>query len=381
MGGVSADASILSLPHGRTRVHRRAEGDLMTTAAPGIDDVARAAGVSIATVSRALRGLPNVSVATRDRIQAAADRLGYVASSSASGLASGRTLAMGVVTPSVSRWFYTTVIEGIDAALREANYDMILYNLASRGGDRERVFHRSILRKRTDALIALCLDFTAAEREQLLSLGHPTIMIGGPVRGIRHIGIDERAVARQATDHLIALGHRDIAHLGGDDDEGLNRQVPRDRRLGFLDAMSAASYVARPEWMLSGGFSLTASRKAVGKLLDRSSARRSSVGRLAVDGPPRPTAIMANSDEMAIGAILAVQDHGLRVPDDVSVIGIDNHDLAEAFGLTTMAQDPYGQGMLGARILLDDLGVEGMSRKTSVRADSWLIERHSTAPR
>jgi LacI family repressor for deo operon, udp, cdd, tsx, nupC, and nupG len=337
------------------------------TTVPSIQDVASASGVSIATVSRALRGLPNVSDTTRSRIQTVADTLGYVASSSASGLASGRTLAMGVVTPSVSRWFYTTVIEGIDAALREANYDMILYNLASRGGDRERVFHRSILRKRTDALIALCLDFTSGEREQLLSLGHPTIMIGGPVRGIRHIGIDERAVARNATNHLIQLGHRDIAHLGGDDDEGLNRQVPRDRRLGFLDAMAAAGFSVRGEWMLSGRFSLNASRQVIGKLLSQPS--------------PHPSAIMANSDEMAIGAILAARDHGLSVPGDISVIGIDNHDLAETFGLTTMAQDPWAQGALGARILLEDLNAQGMSRRTSVRADAWLVERHSTKRR
>ncbi|MCU1598558.1 MAG: LacI family transcriptional regulator, repressor for deo operon, udp, cdd, tsx, nupC, and nupG [Actinomycetota bacterium] len=331
-----------------------------------IDDVARVSGVSIATVSRALRGLPNVSEETRARIRRHADELGYVASSSASGLASGRTHAMGVVAPSISRWFYTTVIEGIDSALREANHDMILYNLASRGGDRARVFHRSILRKRTDALIALCLDFTADEREQLLSIGHPMIMIGGPVRGIRHIGIDERAVAREATEHLIRLGHRDIAHLGGEDDEGLNRVVPRDRRLGFLDALGAAGIESRTEWMLSGRFSLTASRDAVNELLDRPGAR--------------PTAIFANCDEMGIGAILAAHDHGLSVPGDLSVIGIDNHDLSASFGLTTMAQDPYEQGRLGARILLDDLTGGPLSRKTSIRAEARLIERSSTAP-
>jgi DNA-binding LacI/PurR family transcriptional regulator len=333
-------------------------------AVTSIDDVARASGVSTATVSRALRGLPNVSDATRTRIRTIADELGYVASSSASGLASGRTLAMGVVAPSVSRWFYTTVIEGIDSALREANYDMILYNLASRGGDRERVFHRSILRKRTDALIAVGMDFSADEREQLLSLGHPTIMIGGPVRGIRHVGIDERGVARQATDYLIGLGHRDIAHLGGDDDEGLNREVPLGRRNGYLDALADAGIAPRNDWMLSGRFSLTASRDVIGELLDRAG--------------PRPTAIFANSDEMAIGAILAATDRGLRVPDDISIMGIDNHDLSESFGLTTMAQDPYEQGRLGARILLDDLSGGPLSRKTSVKASAHLVERTST---
>jgi DNA-binding LacI/PurR family transcriptional regulator len=330
-----------------------------------IDDVAHASGVSIATVSRALRGLPNVSESTRHRIQNIADELGYVASSSASGLASGRTLAMGVVAPSVSRWFYTTVIEGIDSALRDANYDMILYNLASRGGDRERVFHRSILRKRTDALIAVGMDFTAAEREQLLSLGHPTIMIGGPVRGIRHIGIEERAVAREATEHLIGLGHREIAQLGGDDDEGLNREVPVGRRRGFLDAMSAAAIPVREEWMLSGLFSLTASRDVINELLDRPG--------------PRPTAIFASSDEMAIGAMLAATDHGLTIPRDLSVIGIDNHDLSESFGLTTMAQDPFEHGSLGARILLDDLSGGPLSRKTSIKAAARLLTRRSTA--
>ena len=306
-----------------------------------------------------------MSDSTRSRIQGVADRLGYVASSSASGLASGRTLAMGVVAPSVSRWFYTTVLEGIDAALRDANYDMILYNLASRGGDRERVFHRSILRKRTDALIAIGMDFSADEREQLLSLGHPTIMIGGPVRGIRHVGIDERGVARAATDYLIRLGHREIAHLGGDDDEGLNREVPNGRRNGYRDALEAAGIVPHEEWMVSGRFSLTASREVTRELLGRPG--------------PRPTAIFANSDEMAIGAILAAGDMGLRVPQDISVMGIDNHDLSESFGLTTMAQDPYEQGRLGARILLDDLSGGPLSRKTSVRAQAHLIERTSTA--
>ena len=80
-----------------------------------------------------------------------------------------------------------------------------------RGGDRSRVFHRSILRKRTDALVALCLDFNAEERRQLASTGHPTIVVGGPVRGLRHIGIDDLGVACAATEHLIELGHRQIA--------------------------------------------------------------------------------------------------------------------------------------------------------------------------
>lgn len=331
----------------------------------GIDEVARATGVSTATVSRALRGLPNVSDKTRAAVRRAADELGYVASSSASGLASGRTLAMGVVVPSVSRWFYTTVIEGVDAELRAASYDMILFNLGGHRGDRERVFHRSILRKRTDALLAMCLDFTADERHQLASLGHPTIVVGGPVKGLRSVGIDEKATARIATQHLIDLGHTDIAHVGGEDEEGLNRQVPIGRLHGFQQAMHEAGLAVRPEWVVRGGFTLPASRAAMNELLSRPG--------------PRPTAVFAASDEMAFGVMLAAQDNGLSVPGDLSVIGIDNHDYAESFGLTTMAQDPFDQGASATRILLDELaGAEPRSR--SVRCPVTLVVRRSTAP-
>jgi len=330
-----------------------------------IDDVARAAGVSTATVSRALRGLPNVSDLTRERIRGIADELGYVASSNASGLASGRTATIGVAVPSVSRWYYTTVLEGVDAVLREANFDMILYNLASRGGDRERAFHRSLLRKRTDALIAIGVDFTAAEREQLLSVGHPIVAVGGPVPGIRNVGVDDRAVARAATEHLIGLGHRDILHLGGADDEGLNKRMPVDRRQGFLDTMNAAGLAVRDEWLLTGRFSTAVSRDVM-------------LGLFASPGP-RPTAVFASSDEMAFGVLLAAQHIGLRVPDQLSVIGVDNHDMSAAFDLTTVAQDPHEHGMLGARMLLDEL--RGASpRRTSVRADFGLLMRGSTAP-
>lgn len=331
-----------------------------------IDDVARAAGVSTATVSRALRGLPNVSEPTRERIKGIAEALGYVASSNASGLASGRTDTIGVAVPSVSRWFYTTVLEGVDAALREANFDMILYNLASRDGDRERAFHRSLLRKRTDGLIAVGVDFTTPEREQLLSVGHPIIAIGGPVPGIRNIGVDDRAVARLATEHLIGLGHRDILHLGGADDEGLNKRLPVDRRQGFLDAMEAARMPVRDEWLLTGKFSPEASREVMAEVF-------------ATAGP-RPTAVFASSDEMAFGVMLAAQQAGIRVPDDLSVIGIDNHDMSVSYGLTTMAQDPYVHGMLGARLLLDELRDGRPTRRTSIRADAELLVRSSTGP-
>jgi DNA-binding LacI/PurR family transcriptional regulator len=338
-----------------------------------IDDVARASGVSTATVSRALRGLPNVSSTTREAVRRAADDLGYVASSSASGLASGRTLAMGAVVPSVSRWFYTAVLEGLDHELRAASYDLILVNLGGRGADRSRVFHRSILRKRTDALVALCLDFSAEERRQLASTDHPTMVIGGPVRGLRHIGIDDGGVAFEATQHLIDLGHIDIAHLGGDDEEGLNHIVPEARRAGWVRALGDAGLPVRDDRFLLGRFDTKTSRQAVDAMLDAGAGRRS--GRAG----GHPTAIFAASDEMAMGAMLSLWAHGLRVPQDVSVIGIDGHPLSSAFGLSTYEQNPFAQGATAARMLLGELA-GGTPRRRSVRHPVRFVDRGSAGP-
>jgi DNA-binding LacI/PurR family transcriptional regulator len=186
------------------------------------------------------------------------------------------------------------------------------------------------------------------------------------VPGIRNIGVDDRTVARLATDHLIGLGHRDIVHLGGADDEGLNKRMPVDRRQGFLEAMDAAGIPVRDEWLLTGRFSPVVSRDAMLALF-------------AAPGP-RPTAVFASSDEMAFGVMLAAQQSGLGVPDDLSVIGVDNHDWSAAFDLTTVAQDPYEHGRLGVALLLDELRTGEPSRGNSVRADVELLVRGSTAP-
>jgi len=295
---------------------------------------------------------------------ATAEQLGYVASSSASGLATGRTLAMGVVVPNVTRWFYATVLEGIDAELRRVGYDTILFNLGLRGEDRERVFHRSILRKRTDAVIALCIDFTPAEREQLASLGHPTVVVGGPVPGLRHVGVDELGVAREATTQLIGLGHRRIGHLAGASERGLNKRVPQRRRRGYELAMTAAGLPVERDWLERSTFDIAGGRAATLRLLARA---------------PRLTAIFAASDEMAIGAILAARELGLDIPRDLSIVGIDDHPLAETFGLSTVAQDALGQGRLAAQLMLDELS-GAAPRPGPFRFPATYVERATTAP-
>lgn len=306
----------------------------------GIQEIARATGLSKSTVSRALRNLPSVAPATIMTVRRAADELGYVPSLAASGLATGRNHAVGVVVPVIDRWFYIQTIEGIDAELRREGYDLILFNLAGRTGNRERVFHRSILRKRVDALVLLSLVFDDSEREQLELSEYPTVVIGGRAPGVRHIGIDDFDVAQRATRYLLGLGHRRIAHIGGLDEAGMNFLVPGERHDGYTEALKSAGLPLVTDWSRNGAYTFAGGHSSMRSILASGDV---------------PTAVFCASDEMAFGAMQAIREAGLSVPGDISVIGIDGHVYGETLGLTTFAQDPRAQGTRATRVLLGEL--------------------------
>lgn len=307
----------------------------------GIKDVADRAGLSIATVSRALSGKANVSAKSRQLAKAAADELGFVPSYHASSLASGRNHNVGLVVPSIHRWYFSSVVEGVSATLLDAGYDLTLYNVGDRPERRQSVLNDFLLRKRLDAVIAVALVLSEAEIKQLLAIHRPIVGIGGALAGASTIRIDDARLARTATEHLIGLGHTRIAHLTGDGELNRDFKLPGIRRAGFETAMQAAGHAIRPEWVVSAGFTIQGAYASARNLL--------------ATATERPTAVFAASDEMAIGAILAARDFGLRVPQDLSVIGMDGHELGEVFGLTTINQDARGQGALAARMLLETL--------------------------
>ena len=333
---------------------------------PGINEVAELAGVSTATVSRALSGNGHVSPATRERVQSAASELGYVVSSNASSLATGRTKNVGVVIPFLNRWFYGSVIEGAEQALLSHGYDLTLYNLSGGGDERRSVFEHFLLRKRVDAVIAISLELTANEVSRLLDLGKPIVGIGGPLPGVRTLSVDDVAVARLATEHLLSLGHRTIAHIGGTKESEMDFHLPTNRRLGYESALEAVGIQVDPELFQAADFTIQGGYQAAKQLF----------------GNPRkrPTAVFAGSDEMAIGTILAARDMGMHVPEDVSIIGIDDHELAEFFGLSTVAQYPDEQGRKAVEILMDQLH-PGTREKGSLNTPLGfdLIVRSSTA--
>ena len=307
----------------------------------GIDDVARQAGVSTATVSRALSGNGHVSPATRLRVEAVAGELGYVVSSNASSLASGRMKNIGDVVPFLDRWFFSNVVEGAQKALLRGGYDLTLYSLAGDEDERRSVFEHFLLRQRVDAVIAISLELNPDEVARLHALHKPLVGVGGPIAGVRTLTIDDVAVARLATEHLLALGHTRIAHIGGNLELDLDFHLPTNRRLGYELALTGAGIAPSPALFQAADFTVRGGYQAAKQLL----------------GNPheRPSAIFAASDEMAIGSILAARDLGLVVPRDVSVVGTDDHDLADFFGLTTIAQFPQWQGEKAVEILLDEL--------------------------
>lgn len=309
-----------------------------------IQRVAELAGVSTATVSRALAGKTTVSPATRKRVEDAARELGYVASATASSLASGRTRNIGMVMPFLGSWYYQNVLKGAHRALADAGYDLTLYHLEDTDRHperRQRLFEEFLLRKRVDAFIVVSLELTDDELARIHDLGKPMVGLGGPLAGVTTLSLDDRAVAELATSHLTALGHRRIAFIGGTEGHNLDFHLPARRRQGYEDALRAAEIEPDERLRHIADFTLEGGYQATLQILG--------------DPRVRPTAIFAVSDEMAIGAILAARDLGLRVPEDLSVVGIDGHELGGFFQLTTVDQHPVEQGRLAAGAMLQEL--------------------------
>jgi LacI family repressor for deo operon, udp, cdd, tsx, nupC, and nupG len=327
-----------------------------------IRDVAEAAGVSIATVSRELHGLPRVSEATRQRVLAAAAELRYVASPSAASLASGQTNAIGVVAPFVNRWYFAAIVHSAEERLRKAGYDLLLYSLGTDSHERRRAFSGTLLRKRVDAVLVLGLHPTAEEVAALSAVGGPVAVVGASVPGWASVRIDDEGAARCAVRHLLDLGHRRIGFIGGDDP--LHTAMPADRRRGYRTELAAASLSVLPELEAVGGFTVSGGHAAAARLLELAEP---------------PTALFAASDEMAMGAVQAARHAGLRVPQDLSVIGIDDHEMAELLELTTVAQPVVAQGVLAAEMILAALG-EPDQPLPSVTVPTALVVRGTTGP-
>lgn len=328
-----------------------------------IADVAARAGVSKATASRALTGRGYVSDDTRSRVVAAAQELSYVAHSSATSLATGRTQTVGVVMPPVDRWFFSELLSGIQESLFALDYDLSLYGVPEGSHTREHLFENVLSRRRFDGIIAVGIQPSAHELERLRDTGRPLVSVGPYSEGSSAVSIDDAAAARIATEHLIELGHTSIAFVGGSTDAAALSFGDERRIDGYLAALGTAGLadqarVAGAAPTLSDGYAAAVS--------------------LLGDRRHRPTAIVGVCDEAAIGAVIAARRLGIAVPTELSVVGIDDHEHAELFALTTIHQSPREQGHDAVRLLRQRMD-DPDAPLEQVAAASALVVRGSTA--
>lgn len=322
------------------------------------------AGVSAATVSRALRGVPGVSAATRAAVEQAAEQLGYVPSRSATSLSTGRTGAIGIIAPWLSRWFFAAAIEGVQEVLRSHGYDALLYPAGT--GMLESINRMDVqtLHKRVDGVLALNMPVGL---DMLQQFQIPLVSIGGSYVGRGAVAIDDVLVGRLATQHLIELAHRDIAFLGRDPDAVYGFTAAADRLLGYREAHAQAGLPVDERLIITSGFELRRNEEAFSELWQRGAAG---------DGP-HPTAVFAVSDEAAMSILHAAKALGVSVPDELSVIGVDNHDLSYLVDLTTVAQPVRAQGRAAAAMLIEQIETGEIGPKRLLEPS--LITRGTTA--
>ena len=298
-------------------------------------DIARLAGVGAGTASRALSDAPNVSPTTRARVREVADRLQYVVSPEASRLAKGTTGRVALVVPYLSRWFFGSVVSGVDAVLKVADLDVLLYQVNDRRERRE-FFERLPARRKVDGVVVVGFQVDELERKRLELMRVQIVAAGGQSAAYPFVHIDDAAASRQAVTHLAHLGHRRVGMLEAVDPE--QPGLPSMRSQGYHAVVAELGLDDDPQLVVSNRWGIDEGAASMGRLL-------------GLDRPP--TAVFAHSDEVAAGAVRTLRRAGLTPGRDVSVIGIDGHPVSDLLDLSTIRQRPEQQGREAARLLLD----------------------------
>lgn len=327
-----------------------------------VKDVARVAGVSTATVSRALRGFATVDPEIRRHVQDVADRLNYVASPAAAALSTGRAGSIGIITPFVDRMAFQRMLTGIESAMRGTEMDLLLYCTGD-PSDPHPVPPRKRLARRVDGFIVLSLALHSPDVEEISKLNMPVASFGEQGPWGSSVQIDDRAGAVMATEHLLHLGHKRIAVIHGRDaqDPGV---LEYQRHLGFQDAMARAGLPIDSALVVPGAFTIAGGARAMRSLLA---------------SPIRPTAVFAFSDEMAYGAIQALRERGLQPGRDVAIIGFDGHETSSLLELSTISVPFEEIGAMTARKLMDQIEGVTSAEPSATVFPTTLVARASTA--
>ncbi len=302
-----------------------------------IREVAKRAGVGIATVSRVLNGSPSVSEETRRRVLQAIEELNYTPNPIARRLSTGRTWTIGALVPFFTLPEFVKRLQGIQRALSDSAYDLVLFNIESLA-QRDKYFLDLSKNNRVDGLLILSLSLTDEQIATFAEAHIPLVLVDAVHPKASRVVADHALGGRLATEHLIALGHRRIAFVSDPLDDPFHFIAPRQRFQGYCRALEAAGLPLREAYHLHGAHG-------------RENARRMGRALLSLDEPP--TAVFAASDTQAIGVMEAARERGLRIPEDLSVIGYGDLRDAEYLDLTTVHQPLFESGVEAVNLLLE----------------------------
>lgn len=295
------------------------------------------AGVGVGTVSRVLNDAAAVRPETRARVQRAIAELDYHPNHAARQLVTARTLTLGVVLPFLTRPFFVNVLQGIEGAVASTDYHLNIFNVETMDV-RTYYFGELPYRGRIDGLIVVSLPLSTSEVDRLTAAKIPTVMIDGLHPRLPSVSMHNFQGAYQAVEFLIGKGHQHIAFISGPVDTELGFTVNRERLEGYTKALEDHGLSLNVNFQQTGTDSHAGGAEMAHRLLDM---------------PSPPTAIFTSSDVHALGAMQAATARGLRVPEDVAIVGYDDIELAAYVGLTTMRQPMADMGRRGVALLLD----------------------------
>lgn len=303
-----------------------------------IQDIARLAGVSKATVSRVLNQRSNVNPVTRERVLRIMKEKSFVPSITAAGLAGGRTRLIGVLAPPLTWPTVPEIMRGVAEVIECTSYEIVLYSI-SPARNHSDVLDRILAMKLSSGLLAILPGQLSDHLRGLYEQSLPIVTIDdqGPPTDMPWVGIDNRISAYEATRHLIELGHRRIAHIKGPE----IFRCSLERYDGYRQALLDAGIEPDPKYVFPGSFEITGGRQQAEALF-------------SMNAREWPTAIFVGNDQMAFGVLTVAEAHGVRIPEDVAVVGFDDIPLSAHMKptLTTMKQPLYEIGKRAVELLL-----------------------------
>jgi LacI family transcriptional regulator len=331
---------------------------------PTIYDVAKRAGVGVGTVSRVLNNSSQVSEATRQKVLAAIEELDYHPSPIAQRLSLRKTFTIGVITPFFTRPAFVERLRGVEAALTESEYDLVLFNVETTD-KRDACFRELPISQRFDGLLIIALPPTDEDVVHFQQADIPIILIDAYHPALSHVVIDDIEGGYKATKHLIELGHTRIAYISDPLESPFRFTSSPHRYQGYRQALDEAGIPLRPEYHRRAEHGEEQARNMTYHLLN-------------LDEPP--TAIFAASDTQAMGVIQAARDTGLRIPDNLSVIGYDDIQAAKYMGLTTVRQLFFESGQRGVELLLETLENPQTELMHKVLATELIVRGTTASP-